>query len=204
MNNHHGGAVVIIAMIVVIAAVLGMMVSCASVSGTKGKSAVLVIPGKEVQDTELTETKKALEAAGVKVTVAAPTRNPVNGMLGGSFTPDIDIASIDPAKYDLIACIGGMGVFDIWADPVYIEKVQAFHAKGKYVTAICGASAVLANAGLLKGIEATCFPYAPIIAILKEKGALYTDKTVVVSGKIITGNGPDASVPFGKALAALF
>ena len=204
MNNHHGGVFAVLAGIAVIAIVIGMAASCASVSGAKGKSAVLVIPAKEVQDMELTMTKQALEEAGVKVTIAAPTLNPVNGMLGGSFTPDIDIASIDPAKYDLIACIGGMGIFDIWADPVYIEKVQAFHAKGKYVTAICGASAVLANAGLLKGVEATCFPYEPIIALLKEKGALYTDKTVVVSGKIITGNGPDASVPFGKALAALF
>lgn len=184
--------------------ILGMAISCASIPEGKTNSAVLVIPAKEVQDTELTETKRALEEAGVKVTVAAPTNEPVNGMLGGSFTPDIDIASIDPAKYDLIACIGGMGIFDIWADPVYIEKVQAFYNDGKYVTAICGASGVLANAGVLKGVEATCFPYDPIIQLLKDNGAVYTDKTVVVSGKIITGNGPDASVPFGKALAELF
>lgn len=204
MNNHHGGTIVLLALIAVGTIVLGLTVSCASVSGTGKKAAVLVIPAKEVQDLELTATKQALEQAGVKVTIAAPTKNPVTGMLGGTFTPDIDIASIDPSRYDMIVCIGGMGIFDIWSDPVYLEKVQAFHAEGKYVAAICGAAGVLANAGLLKGIEATCFPYDPIITLLKEKGALYTDKTVVVSGKIITGNGPDASVPFGKTLAELF
>lgn len=201
MNKKHVGVFMLFAWIAMVSV---LAVSCKSVPKAQEKSAILVIPAKDVQDSELSETKNALEAAGVKVTVAAPTLNPVNGMLGGSFTPDIDIASIDPSKYDLIACIGGMGVFDIWNDPVYIEKVQSFHANGKYVTAICGAAGVLANADIVKDVEATCFPYDPIITLLKEKGALYTDKTVVVSGKIITGNGPDASVPFGKALAALF
>ncbi len=168
------------------------------------RSAVLVIPAKQVQDTELIEIKAALVKAGVKVTVAAPSLSAVDGMLGGSFTPDIAISSIVPKKYDIIVCIGGMGVFDIWSDPSYIETVQAFQNQGKYVTAICAGSGVLANAGVLKGIEATCFPYDPIIQLLKDKGALYTDKTVVVSGKIITGNGPDASVPFGQELASLF
>jgi protease I len=181
-----------------------LALASASFAESKPKTAVLVIPAKQVQDTELTLTKAALEKAGVKVTVAAPSVAAVSGMLGGSFTPDIAIASIDPSKYELIACIGGMGVFDIWADPVLLEKVQEFNNKGKFVTAICAAAGVLANAGVVSGIKATCYPDDSVISLLKGKGAVYTGDIVTVSGRIVTGNGPDASAPFGQALAKLF
>lgn len=176
----------------------------AGFAAPKQKTAVLVIPAKQVHDAELTLTKAALEKAGVKVTVAAPSTAAVSGMLGGSFTPDIDVASIDSSKYELIACIGGMGVFDVWADPVLLEKVQEFNNKGKFVAGICAAAGVLANAGVVSGIKATCYPDNSVISLLKGKGAVYTADVVTVSGRVVTGNGPDASATFGQALAKLF
>ena len=169
----------------------------------KPKAAVLVIPADQVQDNELIQAKAALEKAGVKVTVAAPAVAPVKGMLGGSFMPDIAIASIDPSKFDLIACIGGMGIFQIWGDQAYLEKVQEFNNSGKFVTGTCGAVGVLANAGVIAGIKATCYPANSVFSLLKAKGALYTGDVVTVSGRIVTGNGPDAAVPFGQAIAKL-
>ncbi|PIY89231.1 MAG: hypothetical protein COY73_01505, partial [Candidatus Nealsonbacteria bacterium CG_4_10_14_0_8_um_filter_37_14] len=34
----------------------------------------------------------------------------------------------------------------------------------------------------------------------QENGAIYEDKTVVVDGKIVTGNGPEAAKEFAQAL----
>jgi protease I len=186
-----------------IAAMAFLAIASFSLAEAKGKAAVLVIPADQVQDDELVQAKAALEKAGVKVTVAAPAVAPVKGMLGGSFAPDIAIAAIDPAKYDLIACIGGMGIFQIWADPAYLEKVQEFNNKGKFVAGTCGAAGVLANAGVLAGIKSTCYPDNSVISLLKGKGALYTGEVVTVSGRIVTGNGPEAAVPFGQALAKI-
>jgi len=167
------------------------------------KQAVLVIPANEVQDLELTATMNALVSAGIKVKLAAPSLASVKGMLGGSYSPDVAIADIDVQHTDLIAVIGGNGSIQLWENKPLISKTQVLAAQGKIVAAICAAPGVLANAGLLKGIPATSFPYEPIIKLLKDKGAQYIDQSVVVSGKIVTANGPDASVPFGKQLAKM-
>jgi protease I len=168
-----------------------------------GKTAVLVIPAVEVHDTEYLEIRNALEKAGVKLIVAAPEAAPVAGMLGGTFTPDITFDAIDPRSADMIVCVGGNGNLAIWENATLHAKVREFAALGKKVGAICAASGILANAGVLEGIEATCYPWEPIVELLKSKGAVYTDRDVVVSGNIVTGNGPEASAAFGKQLAAM-
>lgn len=167
------------------------------------KVAVLTIPTDLVHDTEFSEARKALDAAGVKTIIAAPSIRPVSGMLGGTFAPDIAIADIDVKGADMIVCIGGNGNLALYDDPVYRAKVQEFFKAGKYVTAICAAPGILAGAGVLKGIKATCFPYAPIVNRLKDNGADYIDQDVVVSGKVVTGNGPDASAKFGAQIASM-
>lgn len=167
------------------------------------KVAVLTIPTDLVHDFEFTEAKNALEAAGVKTIVAAPSVRPVSGMLGGTFNPDIAIADIDVKHADMLVCIGGNGNLALYDDLVYRAKVQEFYKAGKFVTAICAAPGILAGAGVLKGIKATCFPYAPIVNLLKSSGADYIDQDVVVSGKIVTGNGPDASTKFGAQIASM-
>lgn len=181
---------------------LGMLFTC-NAFAAKAKVAVLVIPSNEVQDTELNETKAALEKAGITVVLAAPAVAPVKGMLGGSFTPDITFSAIDPAKADMIVCIGGNGSMGLYDDAGLRASIQAFQKQGKVVAAICAAPGILANAGVLKGLSATCYPYDPIIKLLKDGGAQYTEKSVVVSGKVVTANGEAASAAFGAQLASM-
>lgn len=71
-------------------------------------------------------------------------------------------------------------------------KRQAESPSGR-IAAICASPAVvLGQLGLLKGVEATCYPG------FEEKmvGARALDIPVVVSGKYITGNGPAYSMKF--------
>lgn len=163
--------------------------------------ALLVIPSSDVQDRELMETQKALEESGVLVTVASIEGEVVGGMEGGSFTPDTMLSNVNGADFDAIVCIGGNGSFGLWENAELISLIQEFKQQDKLVAAICAASGILANAGVLEGIDATCYPYQPISDLLISKGANYIDQTVVISGKVITGNGPDASIAFGEALA---
>lgn len=185
-------------------AVIGATSAFAEAKPSKAaKVAVLTIPADLVHDTEFSEAKKALDAAGITTIVAAPAKKPVTGMLGGTFNPDIAIADIDVKGADMIVCIGGNGNLALYDDPVYRAKVQEFFKAGKFVTAICAAPGILAGAGVLKGIKATCFPYDPIVTLLKNSGAEYVDQPVVVSGKVVTANGPDASVKFGAQIASM-
>jgi len=179
------------------------MTACTSSGEKKGteKSALLVIPSTEVQDHELMETQRILEESGVLVTTVSVEGESVSGMLGGTFTPDMKLSDVNEADFDAIVCIGGNGSFGLWENGELISLINQFQQNGKLVSAICAASGILANAGVLDGIQATCFPYEPISDLLISKGADYIDQTVVISGNIITGNGPDASTSFGEALS---
>jgi protease I len=78
--------------------------------------------------------------------------------------------------------------------------------KDKILAAICISPVILANAGVLKGKKATVWS-SPLdknpIRILKNGGAIYKDALVVVDGKIVTANGPEAAKEFGEALVSL-
>jgi len=69
--------------------------------------------------------------------------------------------------------IGGLGVYKRVVSGEYSEVellqqlVVKFHDRGKVVAAICAASAVLAKAGILNGVKATCYPDERLIGILR-------------------------------------
>ena len=62
----------------------------------------------------------------------------------------------------------------------------------------CGAPAILAKAGILKGRNATVYPTG--VDYLKECSVSYTGKPVEIDGRIITASGPDAAGEFGREL----
>jgi protease I len=76
-----------------------------------------------------------------------------------------------------------------------------FYDSGKIVAAICLAPAILAKAGLLSGVKATCTPDEE--ENLVAGGAEYTGAPVEVDGKIVTGSGPDAARRFGEKIVEL-
>jgi len=186
-----------------LAGVFISITSCTTTGGTEEaeKTALLVIPSQEVQDHEFMETKRVLEESGVLVTTVSLEGEMVTGMLGGTFTPDSKLSDIKEADFDAVVCIGGNGSFGLWENGELLTLINEFYQQEKLVAAICAASGILANAGVLDGIQATCYPYEPISDLLISKGADYIDQTVVVSGNIITGNGPEASTSFGEALS---
>ena len=67
------------------------------------------------------------------------------------------------------------------------------------IGAICIAPVILANAGVLKGRKAVCFP--SIKASLTQKGAIIVNQNVVQDGNIVTATGPEAAGTFAKTLA---
>ena len=71
---------------------------------------------------------------------------------------------------------------------------------------ICISPVILAKAGVLKGKKQQSGVQHWIgdrLRILKENGATYVPEEVVIDGKIVTGNGPDASEEFGTKLVGV-
>src|SRR5439155_1662493 len=126
--------------------------------------------------------------------VASSSREPARpqGNQGQPVKPDIVLGEAKAADYDAIIFCGGEGVKEYCKEKEYPQSVQSAHkiieemrAAKKYVTAICMGPLVFAEAGVLKGVRATCINRCS--AMLEQKGATWVDKPVVVSDRIITG-----------------
>lgn len=111
-------------------------------------------------------------------------------------TADTLIDDVDFESAKLLFFPGGqLGTENLNKSEVVKEKCAEF-ANDKMVSAICEASSILAELGLLEGKEVTCHPdYEG-----KMGGAVVKRKSVVKDGNIITGQGLGASFPFAFEL----
>jgi protease I len=166
---------------------------------SKTKKAVLIVARENYRDEELFETRRVLIEAGVDTVVASSKRGAVKGMLGRLGEATILVSEIVVDDYDAIIFVGGAGAMEYFNSRVAWNIAREAVAKQKVLGAICIAPAVLANAGLLRGVRATSFLSER--ERLQRAGALYTGVPVERDGLIITGNGPMASIQFGRAIA---
>jgi len=139
-----------------------------------------------------------LEKAGAETFIASSAAT-ARGMLGAVVQTNLALNDIDPRKYDAIVFVGGTGAKEYFNNTKAINIAKLAYSSGKIVAAICIAPSILANAGLLKGRNATAFPSEELN--LRENGANYTGKPVEQDGKIITASGPSAAREFGKRIA---
>ena len=121
----------------------------------------------------------------------------VTGSHGITLQADIGWEGSDFENGELIALPGGMpGTRHLAQHQGLLEKIREFHGQGKWVTALCAAPLVLAEAGILKGKKATIYP-----GMEDELGdALFQEDRVVLDGNIITSRGPGTAMEFALAL----
>ncbi len=167
----------------------------------EGKKILLVIAQEQFRDEECFVPKQLFEAAGVKVTIAAESAETAKGMLGGTIKPDITISDARIDDYDAIVIAGGSGSRKyLWENKALEKLVKEADARKKVVSAICISPVVLARAGVLKGKESTVFKSPDTVRELGKHGAVYMDRDVVVSGRVVTGRDPASADAFGKAV----
>lgn len=168
------------------------------------KPALIIIAQEGFQDVEFAGTKQGLEAAGFPVVIASTEAGECTGKFGGKETASIALRDVVVTDYDRIAFIGGPGAHALVDNFDALNVARTTVEAGMPLGAICIAPKILANAGLLKGKNATVFDTdGANEQFLIRHGAEYTGKPVTVDGHIITANGPDAAVEFGKTFAAL-
>ena len=91
------------------------------------------------------------DAPEVSVKTAAISKEPVKTMGGLTIVPDCSISDIAAGGEKSVLLLPGANT---WSDPKHsaiIEKAGELLSAGAMVCAICGATAALANAGLLDG-----------------------------------------------------
>jgi protease I len=164
---------------------------------------VMIIAPKDFTDQEYFDPRKVFENAGASVRVASTTIQPAVSHNLAKVRVDQAISDIRLDQVDAIVVVGGMGAATYLMNDERLRNLLIAASKSnKVVSAICIAPAVLARAGLLQNREATCYADMAIIGVLEMNGAAYLNRKVVVSGRIVTGNGPDAAKEFATTVLA--
>lgn len=171
-----------------------------------GKKVAMIIAFRNFRDAEYFLPKEILEGAGAEVVPVSTKKGLAIGADGGEVNVIVSLSEVNPENFDAIVFVGGPGALDYLDNQTSYNLAKESIEKGRILAAICISPLILANAGVLKEKKATVWA-SPLdrnpIRILKNGGAIYQDASVVVDGKIVTANGPEAAEEFGKKLVEL-
>ena len=131
-------------------------------------------------------------------TVSVTDSLTVKGAHGISVISDALFGNCSFDKVKALVLPGGMpGAETLGKHKGLTELLKEYHNTDTVLAAICAAPMVFGQLGLLKGKKAVAYPgFEP-----KLEGASIQNDLVVVDGKIITGKGPAAALPFALKLA---
>jgi protease I len=169
------------------------------------KIAVLATDG--VEQVELTEPVKALKAARAEVVVIAPKGGQIQGMnhdeKGDKLTVDHDLASVSADQFDALVLPGGVANPDtLRTIPKAVAFVKHFVQAGKPIAAICHGPWTLIEADGVRGHTVTSWP--SLRTDLKNAGATWEDKPVVVDGNLVTSRNPNDLPDFCREMIKVF
>jgi protease I len=160
---------------------------------------VFFLSNRDFRDEEYSGIKDALDQFDIGGKIAAVEPGECIGVTGLSLTVDYTVDEVNVDQFGGIIFIGGTGSEQFLNDTAVHALAKSFLDSGKVLAAICWAPAMLGIAGLLNGKKATVWDGAKNDLI--KGGAHYTAERVTIDGKIITGDGPDASTGLGQAVA---
>ncbi len=167
------------------------------------KVAILATEGFE--QVELTEPKKALEAAGADTEIVSLKPGEIKGWKftdwGEPVKVDRTVDAVKVADYDMLVLPGGVQNPDkLRQNPEAVAFAGDFVKSGKPVGAICHAGWTLIEANVVDGKTMTSWP--SLQTDLKNAGADWVDEEVVVDGNLITSRKPDDLPAFNEKLIA--
>lgn len=148
----------------------------------------LIISADNFEDSELLVPYYRLKEEGFDVDIASMRKDKIKGKHGYEVSVDKTLQEVSPGNYNILILPGGKAPEAIRKEQAAIEIVKYFFQKNKPVSAICHGPQTLITAGLLKGRHATC--YKSVAQEMKDAGAMYEDKEVVVDGNLVTSRQP--------------
>ncbi|MDB6082351.1 MAG: protease [Gammaproteobacteria bacterium] len=167
--------------------------------------AILATDGFE--QSELTEPRKALDAAGADTEVVSPKAGKVRGWnhkdWGDDVAVDQALDNVDPKDYDALLLPGGvMNPDSLRMQPEAVAFVKAFFDAQKPVAAICHGPWTVIEAGAAKGYRMTSWP--SLKTDIRNSGGEWVDEEVVVDGNLVTSRRPDDLPAFNREIVKLF
>ena len=133
------------------------------------------------------------DAPNISVKTVGIAKEPVKTMGGLTIIPDCSISDIEMGEKNVLLLPGA----NTWDDPKHgaiIEKAEELLRTGAAVCAICGATAALANAGLLDWRLHTSngIGYLEMLSPCYKGQQFYVDKPTVADQNLITASSTGA------------
>jgi len=136
-----------------------------------------------------------------KVITVAQAAGPVRSAQGISAVADYSFETAPPL--DILMVPGGVGTRAELVNPVLLDYLRQQHARTQYTTSVCTGSALLAKAGLLKGLKATSNKGAFQLAVDQDPDVQWMPKARwVEDGKVLTSSGVSAGTDMALGLVA--
>lgn len=154
---------------------------------------VAILAADGFEQSELMVPKQRLEEAGAKVDIVSLKIGEIWGWNKDDWGDPIDVdRTIDAVRvdeYEALVIPGGQINPDLLrADEEAVKFVRDFFDSKKPLAAICHAPWVLVEAGIAKGRKMTS--YHSMATDVKNAGARWVDKEVVVDQGLITSRNP--------------
>ena len=156
----------------------------------------MVIANNGFQDYEFWIPFDMFNNAWIDVTIAAERKWECVGVFWSKTMADIELEKVKWDKYDMLVF-----VWWGWAFTQYFHNKQYLRVakEAKKIWAICIAPMILSEAWIFVWKSVTWRNQNDVQKkFIQDNGGFWIDKPVVVSGNIVTANGPDAAMEFAE------
>ena len=169
------------------------------------KVAILATDGFE--EVELTEPRKALDAAGADTTIVSPKSDRIRSWRFTEWSEYFPVGR-SPAQshaqdFGALLLPGGVMNPDVLRmQPPAVEFVKAFFHVGAPVAVICHGPWTVIEAGAARGRRIASWP--SLKTDLRNAGAEWVDQEVVVDGQLVSSRKPDDLPAFNREMINVF
>jgi len=172
----------------------------------QGKT-VAILATDGVERVELTEPRKALDAAGARTVVVSPRTGSIKGWEHDHWGESIPVdQSLDGARadqFDALLLPGGVINPDqLRQNERAVQFVRGFFDAGKPVAAICHGPWMLVEADVVRGRTITSWP--SLRTDIRNAGAEWVDREVVTDEGLVTSRKPDDIPAFNAKMIEEF
>lgn len=171
----------------------------------KGKK-IAILTEDGFEEVELTSPREALINAGAEVFIVSPKSNHVKAKSGDDWSKeykvDIPLSEAGVSEFDALVLPGGVINPDkLRTNKEAVKFIQTFFKDNKPVAAICHGPQLLINADTIRNKKITSVK--AIEVDLKNAGAVWEDKEVVVDGNLVTSRTPEDLPAFNQSTIEL-
>ena len=168
---------------------------------------VAILATDGVEQIELEEPRRALDAAGAVTHLISPKQDSVQAMnhdeKGARIPVDRLLADVRPSDYDALLLPGGVANPDrLRTDEKAVQFVREFMLADKSVAAICHGAWMLVEAGAVAGRTLTSWP--SLKTDIRNAGGEWVDEVVRVDDRLITSRKPEDLPAFCAKIVAGF